>query len=176
MHYIVDGYNFGHYVRIPGREGRDDRSIIKRLYRCPALANRANTATIVFDGAGTALRLGTDPRLRVIYSRGEKADEVIKRLLESLARAQRTNYIAVTNDRSLAAYCRSLGVRAISVDRFLSVKTNVRRQKQGGDFEAPGEKPTGISREDMELSKIFERTFPRGAHSERPGRTGGHRR
>lgn len=176
MHYVVDGYNFGYHAHILEREREDARSIARYLYHCSALANRANNATVVFDGAGSASQKGANPRLRVIYSRSEKADEVIKRLLESLARAQRRNYIAVTNDRSLAAYCRSLGVRVISVRKFLSINTNVRRQKQSGDSETLSEKPTVISREDIELSRVFEKGFPRGAPLERPSRTGGYKR
>jgi predicted RNA-binding protein with PIN domain len=176
MHYVVDGYNFGYNAHIAGRERGDDWSIVRHLLRCPALTNRANSATVIFDGACGAPQKGANPRLQVIYSRSEKADEVIKRFLESLARAQRRNYIAVTNDRSLAAYCRSLGVRVISVGKFLSIKTNIRRQKQSGDSETLSEKPTLISREDIELSRVFEKNLPRGAHLERPSQTGEHKR
>ena len=176
MHYIVDGYNFGYLAHIPAREKSDDGSIVKCLYRCPALTNRANSATVVFDGAGRTRQISTHARIKVIYSRGEKADEVIKRLLESLTRARRRDYITVTNDRSLGAYCRSLGVRVISVDKFLSVRTNTKRKRRGDDARISIEKPTAISQEDIELSKIFEKEFPRGAHSGHPARSGGDQR
>ena len=172
----MDGYNFGYFAHLTGREKRDDRSIVKYLYRCPALANRANSATVVFDGAGSARQISTSARIKVIYSRSEKADEVIKRFLESLTRARRRDYIAVTNDRSLGAYCRSLGVRVISITKFLSIRTNTRRERRGCDVGMLSEKPTAISREDIELSKIFEKGFPGGAHSGRTGRTGGDQR
>jgi len=156
MHYVVDGYNFGHCAGLIGQDRKKDSSeIVRHVALSSAMANRGNEATIVFDGAGKKESL---PRIDVVFSGREEADEVVKRVLESCARARRKNYAAVTDDRSLGAYCRSLGVQVLSVKKFLSITGRKRRSS----CDNPSEKPVMISWEDIKLSKIFEQGFGPG--------------
>jgi predicted RNA-binding protein with PIN domain len=150
MHYVIDGYNFGYSVRLVGEGRNDAAAVVGFLRNSSALTNRANEATVVFDGAG---KVADAHRIKVIFSCGREADEVIKERLESVPRGKRRNYTAVTDDRSLAAYCRSLGVRAISAAKF----TAIPERKSRKDAQAISEKPCTISEKDRELLRIFEK-------------------
>ncbi|MFH1421310.1 MAG: NYN domain-containing protein [Planctomycetota bacterium] len=154
MHYVIDGYNFGHCAGIIKQNERKDAVVIVHyIMNLQALSNRGNEATIVFDGGDSSVTpLIKSARCRVIYSHKESADEVIKKRLESVPRALRRNYLTITNDRSLGAYARSLGVRVAQVDKFILLKSKKLLKK----YETASEKPTFISREDVELAKIFE--------------------
>ncbi len=106
MHLIIDGYNVirqsQELQRLDARELEAGRTAL--LARLAAYRERCrHKITVVFDGW-----LGGDPKetrdrrqgMLIIYSRrGEKADEVIKRLLA----AERQRAVVVTSDREIQA-------------------------------------------------------------------------
>ncbi|MDO9529028.1 MAG: NYN domain-containing protein [Syntrophales bacterium] len=121
MHIIIDGYNLirqsdslGRFESISLESGRNE--LIRRvlLYK----KSRGHRITIVFDGwASDPLTEERDREggIDIIYSRkGEKADEVIKRM----AKKGEEEIVVVTSDRSIAdSISRSCGV-AISSPEF----------------------------------------------------------
>jgi predicted RNA-binding protein with PIN domain len=121
MHIIVDGYNlirqsdtFRQSERKSLEEGRN--ALIQSLAGYRKL--RGHRITVVFDGwvGGSP----TEERDRasgveIIYSRlGEKADEVIKRLLEKGDEER----LVVTSDREIAVFAVRRGKTAISSAEF----------------------------------------------------------
>jgi uncharacterized protein len=117
MHIIVDGYNLirqsdtlRQCERISLEEGR--RALVRYLADYRRL--RGHRITIVFDGW-----LGGTPReerdraggLDIIYSRlGEKADEVIKRLIGEGSE----ELLVVTSDREIAHFAARRGKTSIT--------------------------------------------------------------
>jgi predicted RNA-binding protein with PIN domain len=117
MHIIVDGYNlirqsdaFRRYERISLEEGR--RALVRSLADYRKL--RGHRITVVFDGweGGSP----TEERDRaggveIIYSRlGEKADEVIKRLLQTASE----EILVVTSDREIVTFAARRGKTSIA--------------------------------------------------------------
>jgi predicted RNA-binding protein with PIN domain len=121
MHIIVDGYNLirqsdalRRYERISLEEGR--RALVRSLADYRKL--RGHRITVVFDGweGGSP----TEERDRangveIIYSRlGEKADEVIKRLLQTASE----EIMVVTSDREIVTFAARRGKTAIASTQF----------------------------------------------------------
>jgi hypothetical protein len=121
MHLIIDGYNV---IRqspalqlLEARELEAGRTAL--LARLAAYRERSrHKLTVVFDGwLGGGLQESRE-RCRgmlVIYSRrGERADEVIKRLLG----AERQRAVVVTSDREIQTRAQEVGAAWISAGQF----------------------------------------------------------
>jgi uncharacterized protein len=121
MHLIIDGYNV---IRqslelqlLDARELEAGRTAL--LAQLAAYRERhRHKITVVFDGwLGGAPNETRDRRqgMLIIYSRlGEKADEVIKRLLA----ADRQQAVVVTSDREIQAWAQGVGAAWIAAGQF----------------------------------------------------------
>lgn len=119
MHIIIDGYNLirqsdslRRFERLGLEKGREE--LIRRL--APYRKLKGHRITVVFDGwIGGHLReeRQREEGIRIIYSRrGERADEVIKRLAR---KGSGEELVVVTSDREIAdAVGRSGGVAIAS--------------------------------------------------------------
>jgi uncharacterized protein len=128
MHLIVDGYNLIRqsdtlrgYERISLEAGR--QALIRNLAGYRKL--RGHRITVVFDGwVGGSPQEERDRAggLDIIYSRlGEKADEVIKRLLAK----GNEEIIVVTSDREIVNFAARRGKTAIASAAFSSLLDGV---------------------------------------------------
>lgn len=121
MHLIIDGYNLirqsPELQRLDARELELGREAL--LARLASYRSRSrHKITVVFDGwQGGDLKESRDQHqgILIIYSRlGERADEVIKRLL---AREQ-GRAVAVSSDRELQECARRVGAAWINASQF----------------------------------------------------------
>ncbi len=121
MHIIVDGYNLirqSDSLRASERtsleEGR--KALVRSLAAYRQL--RGHRITVVFDGwSGGSPQEERDRAggIDIIYSRlGEKADEVIKRLVEGASE----EILVVTSDREIAAFAARRGKAAVDSPVF----------------------------------------------------------
>jgi predicted RNA-binding protein with PIN domain len=122
MHIIIDGYNLirqsdslRRYERLGLEKGR--KELIKRLAHYRKL--KGHRITVVFDGwIGGPLHeeRQQEAGIRIIYSRrGEKADEVIKRIAR---RGSGEELVVVTSDREIAEAVERSGGVAIASPEF----------------------------------------------------------
>ena len=121
MHLIIDGYNV---IRqslelqlLDARELEAGRlALLARL--APYRERSRHQITVVFDGwLGGDLKETRDRQgsIQIIYSRrGEKADEVIKRLLTT----ERQRAVVVTSDREIQAWAQGVGATYIPAPQF----------------------------------------------------------
>jgi predicted RNA-binding protein with PIN domain len=122
LHLIIDGYNLirqsPFFQEMDARElelGREALLAVLADYR---QARPRHKITVVFDGwLGGDLKESRDRRsgMAVVYSRrGERADEVIKRLLEK----ERSRAVVVSSDRELQEYALEVNATWISAPEF----------------------------------------------------------
>ena len=121
MHIIIDGYNMirqsdtlRRYERLSLEAGRD--ALVRNVSHYKK--QRGHEVTIVFDGwQGGPVEEERDKLsgIDIIYSRkGEKADEVIKRMVQDRSE----EVVVVTSDRDIADFASRRGVTAISSQDF----------------------------------------------------------
>lgn len=121
MHLIIDGYNLLHVGRLPitlsaADLQRERDRLIDELssYR----QAKACEITVVFDGwqAGWAVEKKERRKgIEQIFSQlGEKADDVIKRLV----REKGPGRIVITSDRDIARYAERMGSAVIPSEQF----------------------------------------------------------
>lgn len=121
MHIIIDGYNIirqsdtlRRYERLSLDEGR--KALINSISRYRK--QKGHSVTIVFDGwEGGSAEEERDriSGIEIIYSRrGEKADDVIKRMVEK----KEVETLVVTSDRNIADFVNNRGGTAVSSREF----------------------------------------------------------
>lgn len=158
FHLIIDGYNvIRHSPELRKHEkqaleqGR--QFLVKRLSSYQRMKNHG--ITVVFDGweEGHASEGHDQVRgIKVVFSRrGEKADEVIKRL----SAEKKGNAIVVTSDRELGYSCTLRGCKVIESQDFLQKMEQAEYSGRGerkdlesvdGDHPSRGTKKKGPSR------------------------------
>jgi predicted RNA-binding protein with PIN domain len=160
MHLIIDGYNLLHVNRSLinlnstqlqwERERLIDRlSIYQRRKSCGV--------TVVFDGWQEGWSTETREKkkgIEVLFSKlGEKADEVIKRLVKEKG----SGTIVITSDRDVGRFAQRLDIAVIPSEEF-------REKLEGGSSdmleEGPDEEETGVKKKgpSRRLSKKEKRT------------------
>jgi predicted RNA-binding protein with PIN domain len=121
MHLIIDGYNLLHVDRTfvplnPIQLQRERDRLIDQLSAYRSL--RQMEITVVFDGwqgGWSTEKRERKKGIELIYSKlGEKADEVIKRLV----REKGSGVMVVTSDREISRYAERMAVAVILSDQF----------------------------------------------------------
>jgi predicted RNA-binding protein with PIN domain len=150
---IIDGYNLLHVgrslTRLSATELQRERDrLIDRLaaYR----RNRLCDITVVFDGwqSGWATEnRGRQKGVDLVFSKlGEKADEVIKRMMKEKG----AGGMVITSDREIARFAEKISVSVVPSEQFVErmEKLVSRPQKEynEGEEEDKGEKKKGPSR------------------------------
>ena len=151
MHLIIDGYNLLHVGRSPKTLAdleRDRERLVDLLsaYR----RQRPCEVTAVFDGwqgGWVTEQRERNKGIDLIFSRrGEKADEVIKRMVAGKG----SGVIVVTSDREVSRFAERMAVPVIPSDQFLAriEQTAVRPEKEEGseEEEERGDRKKGPSR------------------------------
>ncbi len=146
MHLIIDGYNLLHVTRsliqLSSIELQRERDQLIRQLSAYRQIKRCEI-TVVFDGwqgGWNSERKEWKDGIELIFSKlGEKADEVIKRLVKEKG----SEGIVITSDREIANYAEKMSVAVIPSEQF-------REKLEGGPpdqfEESPGEEEKGIKR------------------------------
>jgi predicted RNA-binding protein with PIN domain len=161
MHLIIDGYNLLHAggslvqlnpIELQWKRDRliDQLSAYRKLKQCEI--------TVVFDGwkgGWSTEKKETRKGVEIIFSKvGEKADEVIKRLV----RERGSGVTVITSDRDISKYAERMIVAVIPSDQFSEkierAFVKAEEDLKNGEDEGRGLKRKGPSRK---LSKKEKR-------------------
>lgn len=137
MHIIIDGYNLiRQSVSLRRLERQSLEAGRQALIVCLAeyKSRKGHKITVVFDGwdAGSAQEERDRQRnINIIYSRrGEKADDVIKRIAAGSAE----EILVVTSDREIASFVSRRGKSALSSPEFETIMLKTMTAPTAGDF------------------------------------------
>jgi predicted RNA-binding protein with PIN domain len=150
MHIIIDGYNLirqsdalRRYERSSLEEGRKALLRFMVLYR----RHKGHKVTVVFDGwEGGPAEEERDRQegIDIIYSRrGEKADDVIKRMVQKIGE----EIVVVTSDRDIADFVSRRGGTAISSQEFEGYINKLKSSKPDSLLQREGEYEKGEDEE-----------------------------
>lgn len=151
MHLIIDGYNLLHVGRSPGSVADLERERHRLVALLSAYRRqRPCDITVVFDGwqgGWITEQKERDKGIDLVFSkRGERADEVIKRMVMGKG----AGVVVVTSDREISRFAERMAVSTILSEEFLPriEQTALRPQKENlrGEEEERGGKKKGPSR------------------------------
>jgi predicted RNA-binding protein with PIN domain len=160
MHLIIDGYNLLHVnrslIRLNSTQLQWERErLIDQLSTYQK--HKSCGVTVVFDGWQEGWSTETREKkkgIEVLFSKlGEKADEVIKRLVKG----KRSGTIVITSDRDVARFAQRMDVAVIPSEQF-------REKLEGGSSdmfeEGPEEEENRMKKKgpSRRLSKKEKRT------------------
>jgi predicted RNA-binding protein with PIN domain len=153
MHLLIDGYNLLHVNRSMTQLNSiqlqwerdhliDQLSVYQRV--------RSSGITVVFDGwqGGWSIeKMEKKKGIEIIYSRlGEKADEVIKRLIKEKG----SGVIVITSDREVSRFAERMAAPVISSEQFREkLEVSANKLEESYEEEEDGEKgikKKGLSR------------------------------
>ncbi len=156
---ILDGYNVIHRTpQLRPGEGRTLRESREKLVNLLSwmMGGEGVEFIVVFDGESGGGRDERDGRVEVRWSRPpDNADAVIRRLVEE--RVDRVDQLTVvTADLEVARHARAMGATIALSDLFLASALG-----GGKDAEGDAEKPTTLSRAELEeWAKLFRAPRP----------------
>lgn len=122
-HFLIDGYNVLHkmpeLVPQAGKSLADSRDGLVRfiLDRRPHGSLR-NVITVVFDGSEDVCSWPVLGEVKILFSKGETADDLIKRLIGEAPNPREV--ILVSDDRDLQYYAKAYAVSVWSVAQFVA--------------------------------------------------------
>jgi predicted RNA-binding protein with PIN domain len=146
MHLIIDGYNLLHVhrslINLNSAQLQWERErLLDRLSTYQK--HKSCGVTVVFDGWQEGWNTETREKkggIEVLFSKlGEKADDVIKRLVKEKG----SGTIVITSDRDIARYAQRMDIAVISSEQF--------RERLEGGFsntaeDTPEEEETGMKK------------------------------
>ena len=168
MHLIIDGYNLLHVGRLmiplnPIQLQWERDRLIGQLSAYKKI--KGWEITVVFDGwqGGRSIEKKEKVKgIELIYSRlGEKADEVIKRLVQE----KRSGITVITSDRDVSRFAERMAVPVISSDQFqekmekIAVKPEKDRERDEEDERGAKKKGPSrrLSKREKRRRAVFEK-------------------
>ena len=145
--YIVDGYNV---IKCSGRFGDKElragrEAFFSFLENDRPHGSRANTLIVVFDGSQEVFGLRVEAPFEVIFTQGETADDMIKRMVSESGNPK--SIVVVTDDRDLGRCVRASGAGLMSSGVFLA---------KGGRLRQPEARDATLGLNIVEREKITE--------------------
>ena len=137
LHYILDGYNIIHKIAglSIGSLEEQRRKLIRYVENNRPQGSDKNSVTIVFDGRLDVYGEHVASRVKIIFSKGQTADDQIKAMISDSSLKAST--IVVTDDRDIQYSVGAVGAKAIGVGEFFAKEktghlSSTRQSKKAG--------------------------------------------
>ncbi|RKY34479.1 MAG: hypothetical protein DRP80_03610 [Candidatus Omnitrophota bacterium] len=160
LHFIVDGYNLINKIaEIKNLSLQDKRSyLIFLLEDFGRIMSLNNKISVVFDGREDVISSEVlSKRIEVIFSKGESADLLIKKLVKNSPHPR--NILVITEDRAIISCVRSWGANSKKSSEFLKNlkrKLKKKEKKIEDNFKIDAFKAYQITEE---LRRIWEEKY-----------------
>ncbi len=127
VQYFLDGYNAVNQIpHLAQKTIREAREGLVRLVETGGFSGSPrNEVTIVFDGQAGIVYFRKPSGTKVIFSAGETADDLIKRLVERSG--NKKNVYVITDDKGLSQNVRDFGAKTVGVKEFFARPHEKRR-------------------------------------------------
>ncbi|MEI7998449.1 MAG: NYN domain-containing protein [Candidatus Omnitrophota bacterium] len=118
LHFLLDGYNIIKQTSSlsQGTLESQRQALLNWINITSPQGSIQNDVTIVFDGKHDVFGSHCASSVRVIFTRGESADDLIKRIIED-SPTKRT-WVVVSDDKDIKLYVRALGANVLTVKEF----------------------------------------------------------
>ena len=115
QHYLLDGYNIIKQTSALNRGTLEAQrqALLNWIVACSPQGSLQNPVTVIFDGKDEFFGSHVSGSVQVIFSRGESADDLIKKIVEQYP--FKKNLVVVSNDKDIKLYVRALGAGVLSV-------------------------------------------------------------
>jgi predicted RNA-binding protein with PIN domain len=126
LQYVIDGCNITHhpeFLKNISKKYSDSRVELIEFIRINKLCGSENNrAWVIFDGyPDSALNNLSSEGLNILFSSDQSADEKIKKILENAGNTR--NFVVVSDDKEIISFARLYRAKALSVEKFVTVKT-----------------------------------------------------
>ncbi len=117
--FLLDGYNVLHKMpELLEKSLEDGRAgLLQFISQKRPQGSSRNSVTVVFDGSEDVWSIPTPGETRVLFSKGESADDLLKRLIEEAANPR--EIVLVSDDRELVKFAGAHGADVWTVAEFL---------------------------------------------------------
>ena len=119
LHYLIDGYNVINQISQLDRQKLETQreSFVKLIEIGRPQGKLTNGVTVVFDGQidiTSPLRPGP---IKIVFSKGESADDKIKKIVR--AAENKKNIVVITDDRDIQYAVRADGASVLTAKEFI---------------------------------------------------------
>ncbi|MBF0489731.1 MAG: NYN domain-containing protein [Candidatus Omnitrophica bacterium] len=158
LHFLLDGYNIIKQTSSlnQGTLQSQRQALVNWIHHSAPQGSIQNGVTIVFDGKEEFFGSHESSSVRVIFTAGESADDLIKRIVEQYP--AKKSLVVVSNDKDIKLYVRALGAAVLSVKEFM--RTALEKKHQSSQWGSKEATSKYISLTDQaRINKEFERIW-----------------
>jgi predicted RNA-binding protein with PIN domain len=128
LHFLLDGYNI--IKQTPnlnhGTLESQRLGLLSWINRDKPQGSINNSVTIIFDGKEEFFGSHASGAIKVVFSKGQSADDLIKKIVEQYP--LKKSLVIISDDKDIKLYVRALGAGILSVKEF--TKGLLKRSKQ----------------------------------------------
>jgi predicted RNA-binding protein with PIN domain len=155
----LDGYNIIKQTSSLNRGTLENQrqSLLNWINRFSPQGSSKNSVTVVFDGKDEFFGSHESYPIKVIFSKGQSADDLIKNIVDG--HPLKKSLVVVSNDKDIKLYVRALGAGVLSVKEFMmEVLPKERLKKSGKPSSTATSKYISLT-DQAKINKEFERIW-----------------